>query len=90
MKRKESSGGGRPGPPGQERTFEQALERLEQIVEQLEGGEEPLEQSLRLYEEAVGLWRFCEEQMRSAQERVEKLMGAAAPPSEEESDDLEK
>lgn len=60
MKRKETTGGAtaEDAAPGAGQTFEQALARLEGIVERLEGGEETLEASLRLYEEAVGLWRF--------------------------------
>jgi len=71
MKKKEV--GDRSAKPSKETTFEQALARLERIVERLEGGEETLESSMRLYEEAVRLSRFCDEQMRAAQERIEKL-----------------
>ena len=54
-------------------SFEQALARLEQIVERLEGGEESLEDSLRLYEEATALGRYCQQRLQAAEERIAKL-----------------
>lgn len=53
--------------------FEKALERLEDIVSQLEGAEAPLEKALVLYEEGVRLARFCSEQLKAAERRVEIL-----------------
>jgi len=57
--------------------FEGALERLEEIVEVLENGESPLEDSVGLYEEGVKLFHYCREQLDSAQKRVEELAGEA-------------
>lgn len=54
-------------------SFEKALERLEDIVSQLESAEAPLEKALALYEEGVGLARFCSEQLKAAERRVELL-----------------
>jgi len=54
-------------------SFEQALKRLEDIVSQLEGAEAPLEQALALYEEGVGLARFCSRQLKAAERKVELL-----------------
>ncbi len=59
------------------KSFEDALERLEEIVEELEGGEPPLEKAVALYEEGVGLFRFSREQLDAAQKRVEELAGEA-------------
>lgn len=70
-------------------SFEQALERLEKIVERLESGEETLDDSLRLHEEAMGLWRFCEERLRVAQGRIEELAGELEPPGDDEPGDPE-
>lgn len=61
------------GEPPQ--NFEEALERLEAIVEELEGGEAPLERAVGLYEEGVGLFRFCRQQLDAARKRVEELAG---------------
>ena len=57
--------------------FEGALERLEEIVEALENGESPLEDAVGLYEEGVKLFRYCREQLDSAQKRVVELAGEA-------------
>jgi exodeoxyribonuclease VII small subunit len=62
-------------PPGENQSFEVSLSRLGQIVEQLEGGELPLEDSLRLFEEGVGLARAAQTQLDSAEKRVEELLG---------------
>lgn len=54
-------------------TFEAALEKLEAIVERLERAEAPLEQALAFYEEGVALSRFCSEQLKYAERKVELL-----------------
>jgi exodeoxyribonuclease VII small subunit len=56
-------------------TFEEAMKRLAEIVASLESGELDLEQSLALFEEGVRLSRAAEERLRSAQQRVEQLVG---------------
>lgn len=53
--------------------FEEALHRLEELVSQLERAEAPLETALALYEEGVGLARFCSQQLKAAERRVEIL-----------------
>jgi exodeoxyribonuclease VII small subunit len=57
-----------------EPTFEQALMQLEQIVQKLEKGELPLEDSLRLYEEGIRLSRLCHGKLEEAEGRIEVLM----------------
>ena len=57
-----------------EPTFEQALQQLEQIVQKLEKGELPLEDSLRLYEEGIRLSRLCHGKLEEAEGRIEVLM----------------
>lgn len=54
--------------------FEQALERLEYTVEKLEGGELPLEEALKLFEEGMKISRFCGERLDEAQRKVEILV----------------
>jgi len=62
-------------------SFEQALEQLEEIVRQLEGGEGALEQALTAYERGALLKRHCEAKLVQAQARVEKIsMGADGAP----------
>jgi exodeoxyribonuclease VII small subunit len=53
--------------------FEDALQRLEQIVDQLEGGDLPLEDSLKVFEEGVALARRCAKYLEEAEKRIELL-----------------
>ncbi len=63
------------GPQGQEATFEDAIKRLNEIVQKLEKGDLPLEDSLRLFEEGVRLSRLSQERLDAAQKKVEQLLG---------------
>ena len=62
-----------------EKKFEAALSRLEEIVKELEAGELPLEQSLKLFEEGIKLSRVCNKRLEDA-ERA--LKATAAEPHE--------
>ena len=55
-------------------SFEAALTRLEQIVQRLEKGELPLEESLVLYEEGIRLSRLCHAKLEEAEGKIELLM----------------
>lgn len=57
-----------------EKKFETALTRLEEIVGELEHGELPLEQSLKLFEEGVKLARLCTVRLEEAERKVEQLL----------------
>ena len=54
-------------------TFEQAIEELETIVKRLEDGKVPLEESVEIYERGETLKRHCEELLRKAEARVDKI-----------------
>ncbi|HWL31820.1 MAG TPA: exodeoxyribonuclease VII small subunit [Xanthobacteraceae bacterium] len=54
-------------------TFERAIEELETIVKRLEEGKVPLEESVTIYERGEALKRRCEELLRQAEARVEKV-----------------
>ncbi|HQA08533.1 MAG TPA: exodeoxyribonuclease VII small subunit [Syntrophomonadaceae bacterium] len=54
--------------------FEQALKRLEELVIQLEDGELELEEALRLFEEGVKLSRYCQQELKAADGKVQKLV----------------
>jgi len=54
-------------------SFEEALGELEAIVQRLEKGELGLEEAITTYERGVGLKRRCEEKLKDAQLRVEKI-----------------
>ncbi|HUH22694.1 MAG TPA: exodeoxyribonuclease VII small subunit [Brevundimonas sp.] len=58
-------------------SFEDALQRLEQIVSKLESGQAPLEESIALYEEGARLKAHCETRLKAAQLRVEKIVVGA-------------
>ena len=60
-------------PPEPEVPFEEALERLEALVEALEEGDLELEASLEKFEEGVKLVRSCSERLKSAELRVKQL-----------------
>lgn len=53
--------------------FERALEELEAIVKRLEDGNVPLEESVTIYERGEALKRRCQELLRQAEARVEKI-----------------
>ena len=53
--------------------FEDALQRLERIVDQLEAGNLALEESLKVFEEGVGLARRCAKYLEEAEKRIELL-----------------
>ena len=55
--------------------FEAALSRLEEIVRVLDGGAAPLDQSLALFEEGVGLVKLCSAKLDMAEQRVKILVG---------------
>lgn len=54
-------------------SFERALEELETIVNRLEDGKVPLEESVAIYERGESLKRRCEELLRQAEARVDKI-----------------
>ena len=54
--------------------FEEALQKLEAIVAQMEEGGLPLEETLKAFEEGVRLARFCASKLDEAERKVEKLM----------------
>ena len=53
--------------------FEEAIERLENIIEKMEGERIPLEQLLKDYEEGTRLLNACKEKINTAKEKVEKI-----------------
>ena len=57
-----------------EMTFEEAMKRLESIVELLGEGNLALDDSLKIFEEGMGLCRFCNKELDEAEFKVEKLM----------------
>ncbi len=56
-----------------ERSFEDALNELEQIVGRLEAGDLPLEQSLEIFEQGIRLSRECRQRLTNVERRIEIL-----------------
>jgi exodeoxyribonuclease VII small subunit len=54
-------------------TFEHAMKRLEEIVEELEQGSVPLDDALKMYEEGIELSKSCIEKLKDAEVRLQKL-----------------
>lgn len=67
-----------------EMTFEQALARIEQIVRSLEGGNVPLEDLIKLFDEGTGLVKLCTERLDKAEEKVRLLQMKDGVLTEEE------
>ncbi len=65
-------------------TFEQALARLEQIVKSLEGGNVPLEDLIKLFDEGTNLVKLCTERLDKAEEKVKLLQMKGGILTEEE------
>lgn len=65
------------GKSSQKLDFEQAMEKLEKIVDQLESGELSLEDSVRAFEEGIELSRLCKKKLESAEDRVKKIVEKA-------------
>ena len=55
-------------------SFEEALEALEEIVQKLDSGQVSLEDSIDIYTRGTQLKRHCETKLRSAMERVDKIV----------------
>ena len=56
-------------------TFERAISRLGEIVDRLEEGEQPLEESIALFEEGMTLAKSSQEILDRAERRIEELLG---------------
>jgi exodeoxyribonuclease VII small subunit len=54
-------------------TFEQSMERLEQIVQAMEQGNVPLEESMALFQEGTALAAQCEKLLDNARQQIEKV-----------------
>ena len=66
---KKEGRGGRKKPE----SFEDALKRLEEIVQRMESGDLALEDSLGLFEEGVRLTRVCSQRLDEAEKKIELL-----------------
>jgi exodeoxyribonuclease VII small subunit len=61
-----------------EKSFEASLTELRDVLDRLEAGDLPLDESLELYERGVGLWRACQGRINEAASRVDRLLEGEA------------
>jgi exodeoxyribonuclease VII small subunit len=88
---------GRYNDPPMNNNFEEAFKELEGIVKRLESEELPLDESLRLFEQGIGLSRFCHQRLEEVEKKIELILADAKgqPRTEpfaladEEQDDIE-
>ena len=57
-----------------EMQFEEAFKRLEAIVENLESGDLSLEESMKLFEEGIGLTEACKSRLEDAEQKIKLLL----------------
>ena len=57
-----------------ENNFESALKRLEEISDLLENEDTPLEDCIKLFEEGIELKEFCEDKLKSAKLKIDKIV----------------
>ena len=74
MNRRSPTSSPGPNPPADGASFEASIKRLGEIVQMLERGDLPLEESLRLFEEGVTLSRVSQQRLDAAEKRVEQLL----------------
>ena len=60
------------------KTFEQAMKQLEQVVQDLESGDIPLEKAIQKFEEGIKLSKFCSEKLDESEKRITILTRDAA------------
>ena len=56
------------------KTFEQAIKQLEQIVQDLESGDMPLEKAIKTFEDGIQLSKFCSEKLDETEKRITILL----------------
>jgi len=56
------------------KTFEQAIEKLEAIVDELEQGDLTLEDTIKKFEEGMELSKFCTDKLNQAEQKLKKLV----------------
>ena len=70
--------------PKKEKTFEEALDRLQEIVSVLEDNEKPLDETVRLFEEGLQLVQLCDERLKKFETQIEELSEKHADGSKED------
>jgi exodeoxyribonuclease VII small subunit len=74
----QSKSAGQNSPSAKEPPFEEALQKLEAVVEAMEGDDLPLETLLAKYEEGAKLVKICQEKLAQAEAKIQQLEKNAA------------
>jgi exodeoxyribonuclease VII small subunit len=59
---------------GSKKTFEQCVKQLEEIVQELENGDIPLELAIKKFEEGIELSKFCSRRLEETEQRITLLL----------------
>jgi len=70
-------------------TFEQAIQQLKGIVDKIEQGEIPLQDSLEQYEKGMALIKHCRDILQKAEKRIERISKEEPPEPQKEQEDSE-
>ena len=70
-------------------TFEQAIQQLKGIVDRIEQGEIPLQDSLEQYEKGMALIKHCRDILQQAEKRIERISKEEPPEPQKEQDNSE-
>jgi exodeoxyribonuclease VII small subunit len=73
MGKKMPEAGSEPAPQQRPETFEAALGELEEIIQRMESGDVPLDESLRLYARGTFLISHCQQRLDTAEKQIEQL-----------------
>jgi exodeoxyribonuclease VII small subunit len=57
-----------------EMMFEDAMEQLEEIVERLEEGDVPLEESIRLFQEGMKISKVCHDKLQTIEKQMDQIL----------------
>lgn len=57
-----------------EKTFEENIKRIEEIIAMLEENKQPLETTTTLFEEAMNKIKSCEQELNEAEKKIDKVM----------------
>ena len=63
-------------------TFEQAMDGLAEVVQKLEDGSAPLDDTMKLYQEGVKLTAFCYQKLQDAEQQVKTITAGKKPETE--------
>ena len=67
---------------GRELSFEAALAELEGVVQELEGGDLPLDEAILRYQSGMQLVRACRERLKAAEQRIEMVLAQEQEPGQ--------